>query len=345
MNKIISQVAFGVLIISLVLTGCAPAVSTPVGPTPTSAPIKIKAGVPLNLSNGAFFIAQEEGFFAEQGLDVEFVTLASSSRAVPLLISGDLDMLAGQISVAHFNAMQHDTHVRIVADKGSFEPGACASASLLVSPDFLKTHPLNGPADLKGLRVNLASPTGFSGYQMTEFLARGNLTFADVQLQNLDSAAELAAFEQGLVDVVYLAEPALTKEVLAGKAVVWQTADQLVADKQIAFVVYGPTLIDKNLEAGQRFMVAYLKAVRQYNQGKTDRNLDIIAKYTQLDRALLGQACWQFIRNDGHIDIPSLVHFQAWAVKNKSLEAAIPPEVFWDQRFIDYANQVLSSGK
>ncbi len=38
---------------------------------------------------------------------------------------------------------------------------------------------------------------------------------------------------------------------------------------------YGPAFTDTNPEVGRRSMVAYLQGVRQYNQGKTDRNIGI----------------------------------------------------------------------
>ena len=61
-------------------------------------------------------------------------------------------------------------------------------------------------------------------------------------------------------------------------------------------------------------MVAYLKAVRQYNEGKTGRSLDIVAKATGLERELLTEACWPRLRDDGRTNIESILDFQSWAV-------------------------------
>jgi NitT/TauT family transport system substrate-binding protein len=92
-------------------------------------------------------------------------------------------------------------------------------------------------------------------------------------------------------------------------------------------------------------MVANLKAVRQYNQGKTKRNLDILAKHTGLDRELLEEVCWPAIRNNGQIHIESVMDYQAWAMKKGFLDKEVAPNQFWDPRFIDYANKVLNSSK
>ena len=88
-------------------------------------------------------------------------------------------------------------------------------------------------------------------------------------------------------------------------------------------------------------MTAYLKAVRQYNQGKTKRNLEILVEHTGLDQTLLEEACWSLVRNDGTINVESVLEFQDWAVKAGFLENSISEEQFWDPSFIEYANGVL----
>jgi len=88
-------------------------------------------------------------------------------------------------------------------------------------------------------------------------------------------------------------------------------------------------------------MVAFLKAVRQYNQGKTKRNLEIVGKYTGLDRRLLEEVCWPAMRNDGQIHIESVMDYQAWAMKKGFLDKEVLPHQFWDPSFIEYANKVL----
>jgi len=88
-------------------------------------------------------------------------------------------------------------------------------------------------------------------------------------------------------------------------------------------------------------MIAYLKGVRQYNLGKTARNLDIEASATRLDRDLLARTCWQPIRGDGRINVESVLDFQRWAVRRGALDALVPPESFWDPSFVDQANVAL----
>ena len=100
-------------------------------------------------------------------------------------------------------------------------------------------------------------------------------------------------------------------------------------------------MLEENPEAGKQFLVAYMKGVRQYNEGKTKRNLDILEKETELDRDLLEQACWPPITNDGQMDLGSLIDFQTWANEKGLLDTIATEDQFWDSRFLDYANDIL----
>jgi NitT/TauT family transport system substrate-binding protein len=122
---------------------------------------------------------------------------------------------------------------------------------------------------------------------------------------------------------------------------VWIPANSVVPNFQLAVVIYGTRLLKKHQEVGKRFMVAYLKAVKQYKQGKTDRNLAILMKYTNLSRELLQEACWPPIQSDGQIQLESILEFQNWSLQKGLLDSIIPIEQFWDDRFIRFAHQEL----
>ena len=92
-------------------------------------------------------------------------------------------------------------------------------------------------------------------------------------------------------------------------------------------------------------MLGYFKGVRQYNQGKTDRSLEIIAKYTRLDTKLLEKACWPQFRNDGRMNIQSIKDFQDGAVAKGYLDRALPEDVWMDSSFIEHANKVMGKSQ
>jgi NitT/TauT family transport system substrate-binding protein len=88
----------------------------------------------------------------------------------------------------------------------------------------------------------------------------------------------MGALAKRRIDFMVTTEPWLTRIIRAGHGVLWKRVQDVIPDFDYAFVRYGPSILEKDPEAGRRFMVAYLKGVHQYNQGKTVRNLEIMAK-------------------------------------------------------------------
>ena len=70
------------------------------------------------LSYAPYLVAQEEGFFSEQGLNVELLQFQRSQDAIPALVQGQLDVLGGALSFGFLNAITRGGNIRMVADKG-----------------------------------------------------------------------------------------------------------------------------------------------------------------------------------------------------------------------------------
>ena len=94
-------------------------------------------------------------------------------------------------------------------------------------------------------------------------------------------------------------------------------------------------------DLGKRFMVAFLKGVAQCNEGKTDRNLEILEKYLDLDKEFLREACWPSVNSDGTINTKTVLEFQEWAFEKGLIDNIVPIEQFWDPSFIEYALQEI----
>lgn len=74
-----------------------------------SAPIKLKVLLTPFLSQAPFLIAKEEGYFTEQGFQVDFVRMNRAHEAIPALIQGLLDVVPGTINITFLNAMVRET--------------------------------------------------------------------------------------------------------------------------------------------------------------------------------------------------------------------------------------------
>jgi NitT/TauT family transport system substrate-binding protein len=331
------------MLFSLMLSACAKqVVQAPASKQQPAAPetlVKVKAQILPLLSFAPYFIAQEEGYFADEGLEVEFVQFQRSSDAIPALLQGQVDVVGGALSFGLLNAMAKDAGMRLVADKGYLTDTGCSYASILAGKR-LDPGSLDSKEALSGLRIvtNLASSRG---YFMEEMLAEYGLTAADVEVVDIPDAAALEALGSGAADLAVLVEPAVTQALTGGYATEWRRVGERLPGFQIGLLTYGPNLLQKHPEVGDRFMVAYLKGVRQYNQGKTARNLEILEQYTQLGREVLELSCWPAFRDDGSIAAETVTAFQRWGAAQGLLDVVVDPALLINTRFTDHANQAL----
>ena len=289
------------------------------------------------LASAPLAIAMAEGFFEAQGLDVEFVHLTSTADAMPALVRGEIDAGGGLLKVADFNAMARGAAVRIVADMGHNEPGPCVQAALVARHAFLE---VKSPDRLRGARVS-TTPLSYGEYILETFVNSKGLKLADLNLSRLPAASAVDAISEGSLDFTYLAEPYLSRALGPGRAALWTPLSEIVPDAQLGVMLFGPSLVKGNRDAGQRLMAATLRATRQYNLGKTPRNVEIISKETGLEPDYLRKICWAWIDRDGKISPDSILEFQRWAVRRGLLDAVVPTETFWDPSFLDAAKKIL----
>jgi NitT/TauT family transport system substrate-binding protein len=237
--------------------------------------------------------------------------------------------------------------IKFVAEKGYTATGGCTCKGFVARRALIESGELRSPAQLKGKKICLdAGFASTEGYFVEKLLNKGGVKLNEVEIiEHIDLPAEREAMRKGLIDLSVKGEPQLTRMVESKHGILWMGVQEIIPDFQFDIIAFGPTLLQKNPDAGKRFMVAYLKAVRQFNQGKSERNLNIIAKHTNLDQDLLRKACWPPLRNDGKINIRSIIDFQSWAIMRGFLDREATENQFWDPKFIEHASQVLDSAK
>lgn len=286
------------------------------------------------------FIAQEEGYFTEQGLDVEFVKFPTSTQAIPLLAQGDLDVVIGSTSASLINAVAQDINMRIVAGSVYASPD-CEVQSLMVRKDLYDSGALDTVAELKGRRVAANCVACVSDFTLTEILERAGLTVEDVTSERMSPPDMIAAFENEAIEAAMVGNPQIEQIKSQGTAVTLESLNALMPGFELTYVTFGPSLLEGNPEIGEKFMVAYFKGARQYNHGKTESNLEIIQQYTSYDKEFLLSNCFLPARSDGEIGTDNLLAFQTWAYENGYIDAIIPVDQLVDTAFVDHAIEVL----
>jgi len=355
MKKKFVYLMIGLVSLSL-FAGCGPAptapapVTVPPAAAPTELPAQTETPEPIHIKLGALnlmsyaplFIARDEGYFAEQGLDVEFIDFGSSAtETIPALVTRQLDVAGPTLYVSIFNAIAQGNNLKFVADKGFMDPNTCTTDAWFASKTMLESGALTTPSSIKGKNV-IFPPGGTHEYVMDLLLQQTGLMQSDIQKSHIaDAATRVEGLKNGAVDVSFLSEPWITRAQASGAGDVWIPFSDIIPNQSLGTIVFGPGILDDKPEAGTRFMIAYLKAIKQFNQGKTDRNIEIIANYTKLSPEEIKASCWTGFKLDGLIENEGVVAFQKWALGKGYLDKTVEPAQFWDSKFLDEAIKKL----
>ncbi len=129
----------------------------------------------VNPDHGPLIIAQQKGFFAEAGLDVEMLEPADPSLPPKLVAAGKADM-----------AVNYQPQLHVQVDAGlPLTRIATLIATPLNSLVVLKDSPIKSIADLKGRKVGF-SVGGFEDTLLSAMLAPHGLTLKDIELVNVN---------------------------------------------------------------------------------------------------------------------------------------------------------------
>jgi NitT/TauT family transport system substrate-binding protein len=330
-------------------------------------PPRIRVSMRPWLTFAPLQIASARGYFAEEGLDVEFVTTQTATSSIPLLMNGGVDVLGGNITPGFFNAMEQGARIRIVADKGFVDPDGCAFLGLLARPEFLELLPParvqegdGGVADSRGgestpssdgprLLVDGRRPrlSMSQEIQVNFFIERAlspyGLDLDDFETVSVPPAAEIHAFQRGTLDIALASDPGITLQMREAPIVLWKGIEEVIPGYQFSLLAFGPRLLDEDPDLGRRFMVAYLKGVRAYNEGKTDENVSALAEANNMDPELLRSICWMTAKGDGRVDLPSLEIYRTYFVEHDYLKSGGTADTYWDPSFVEHANAVLAT--
>ena len=315
---------------------------------PPQPPVTVRLGQLRGTSDAGIFIAQERGYFREEGIELDSTTFQSAQVMVAPLAAGQLDVGAGALSAALVNAVGREVPIKVVADKGSTPPGFGFQA-LVVRKAHVDSGRFRGCESFRGMKVAVSAPGITLEPALDRALRDCNLTVADVEVTSMSFPDMVVALGGGSLDAAIIIEPSLTRALAEGVAVLYKRTDEFYPNQQIAVILYGPQFIANQREAANRFMVAYLKGVRDhydaFTRGKDkDQIIDILARTTGVsDPALYEHMVPPGLNPDGYVNLRSMNDDIEWWVTHGYLSSRIDAAQLVDNSFVDYAIDRLGS--
>ena len=344
----ISKWLNGIAIFSiLILAGAAPVAGAAAVP---GRPLeKVTIGVSPVMSSAARFISAEKGYFAEQGIDPVIEPFkASGAKMVPFLATGELDVGGGNVTAGLYNAIASGIPVKIVADKGTVSPNH-GYLALLVRKDLVDSGRYKTYKDLKGMTL-ATTAKGVSQEIVTErYLKSVGLGMADINLVTLAYQDMNIAFANKSLDATVQIEPFVAAAVRQGLAVRIEGNDVIYPNQQSAVIIYSPSFVEKRPTVARAFMVAYVQALRDYNdafeKGKAKAKaeiVDILTKHNAVkDKTVLDQAVPAGLHPDGALNVQSLTEDAKWFLEHGYLKSMPDMNSIVDLSYVEHASKIL----
>lgn len=170
---------------------------------PSDAPATASVGY-LNITASLpLFIAEEKGYFAEEGVQVESHQIASSNQLVDGIVAGSLDAFV-EASAVPVLAVELQSPGRLKVFSVSSITKEAPFDALLVKED----SPLRNLQDLAGKRIGVF-PGSTATNLLRKFLADKGIDVSKITFVPMPPQNHLTALLEGSIDVVHAYEPTI----------------------------------------------------------------------------------------------------------------------------------------
>lgn len=217
---------------------------------------KLKVGLLPIIDSLPFYVAEQEGYFKAEGLDVELTTFTSALERDTALQTGQTD---GQLADLVASGLLNKDKERIKVVKTTY--GATpqkAMISVIAGPK----SGIASPADLKGKRIGI-SENSLIDYITDELLKGAGMGPRDVQKVSVPAIpVRMQMLIQGQLDAATLPEPLATLAVSSGGRVVLDDSRERLG---LSVLQFRTEVVKQQKDAVKRFVRAHERAVKAVN--------------------------------------------------------------------------------
>ena len=271
---------------------------------------KVRLGISRSFLSVPAYIAKNQGYFTEEGLDVEVKEYSSGKKATKALFAGEVDISTVADMPVVLNSFKREDF--------------CIFATFTSSYPFVKIiarrdKGIKTGADLKGKRVGANRGTS-SHFFLVVFLIHNRLSVSDVEMVHIRTVDLPAALKNGEVDAISVWQPYTqkAKKLLKGNAIempsseIYRTTFNLAVMKGVA--KEHPEILRRFLRAIDK-AAAFIKKNRKISQ-------DIIAETFKLDNGTVS-AAWDDFTFKLSLDQTLLVTWDEiarWAIQSNFID-------------------------
>lgn len=320
-------VTVAILVAAVIGAGCA-GIEKP--PEPLE---KITFGVETSILPSAVWVAENKGYFPEEGLDVRIKEFGSGRTALTTMLNeGNLDMVTVAQTPVMFNSFDRNDYVIMAAMVYSDN-----DVKILARQD----KGIKSPSDLKGKIVGITK--GSTGhFFLGLFLTHSDFMLSEIKTIDLEASELPQALVDGRVDAISTWEPHIwnAKKLLGENAVLLQPKGGAKIFREDFYFVPNRNFMENNPETLKRFLKAIEKA-EEFIQKNKEEAINIVSQRLKIDKKLV-LSVWDDFEFQLILDQTILITLEdeaRWAIDNNLVDATEVPN-YLDYIYIDALEEV-----
>jgi NitT/TauT family transport system substrate-binding protein len=342
--------------VAAAMTGSAAVAAVGIGSDAAAAAIGAQAPVRVRLSGQRLavevpvWLAEERGYFRQEGIEIEPVTFGSASEMIPALATGQLDAAPMPANPAMWNAVARGVGAKVVLDLGTYQPGDSDQA-LMVRTAVYDAGRGRRLEDLRSLSLAITPPgkATTTACALSVGLRQAGLTLDDVDIQPITFPDMVGALANGGVDAAMIAEPFLTRALQQGSAVRVLGLGDIYPNFTIATLGFADGLYN-NRPVARGFVRAYLRAMREYLAARPLPSTDparvlvneVIARGSGLDVATVAAMTPPYFNPNGLPNRDSMTYCYQFFRDQGLITQAIPEATLQNLFGTELVNEVLA---
>ncbi len=235
----------------------------------------VKIAVSTTPLSAPFYVAQANGYFTEQGLNVAFVDTIGGNRCLQKVLDAEVDM---------GTASDYPVMIKSFAHKDFTIAATFVSSVNDVKLIASKKNGINEPAELKNKIIGTVTGAS-SHYFLDRFLLLNNMSLADVNVIHVDPEAQPAALANGDVDALSVWEPYayLAKNALQHDSVIFSSGEYY---RETFNLVMNKDYIKNNADTVRKVLLGLASAIEFIKQ-QPDKAQQLLVKRLKLDNAFI----------------------------------------------------------
>ncbi len=293
---------------------------------------------------GPTLVGVGQGYFAEQGLEVE-VRQVEGRAGISMLAAGELDVAPLGPGFYFYSDWSPERPMVMVADQGQMRQGR-GSGAIVARPALVESGALKDFADLRGKRIGISRDRGDHDWlTFAAALRRGGLTFEDVELVTTDFGdARHKALAAGTIDVSTVGRLSSIMEGRdAGAFVAWKPEYEVQPGRQQFAVMFSHRFRTEQPDDARRYVLAYLQGARDYygafEQGvNRDAVVGVLAGQTGYEpNAIANEMVPTGVEPNGRLNLDGIAADLDWLQEQRLVSPTITIEKIVDPSYLEQA--------